>query len=81
MTPSATLSRLRKLRPWRLCGAGRGVRAMWGSGVGEVLMWVRVSRGIAWDIIAPKPGAGKKVSGARVLPAYEGLRAVRAVAA
>ena len=37
--------------------------------------------GIAWDIIAPKPEAGEKVSGARILPAYEGSRTVRAVAA
>lgn len=37
--------------------------------------------GVAWDIIAPKPEAGKKVSGARILPAYEGSRTVRAVAA
>lgn len=40
-----------------------------------------VKPGIAWDIIAPKPEAGKKVSGARILPAYEGSRTVRAVAA
>lgn len=40
-----------------------------------------VKPGIAWDIIAPKPGAGKKVSGARILPAYEGSQTVRAVAA
>ena len=80
MTPSATLSRLRKLRPWRLCGAGRGVRAMWGSGVGEVLLELRVYRGIAWDIIAPKPEVGEIVSGARILPAYEGLQIKWAVA-
>ncbi|WP_350454602.1 sugar transferase [Slackia heliotrinireducens] len=42
-------------------------------------MYVRP--GIAWDIIAPKPEAGKKVSGARILSAYEGSRTVRAVAA
>lgn len=40
-----------------------------------------VTPGIAWDIIAPKLEAGKKVSGARILPAYEGSRTVRAVAA
>ena len=81
MTPSATLSRLRELRPWRLCGAGRGVRAMQGSGVSETLLELRVYRGIAWGIIAPKLEAGENVSRARVLSAYEGSRTVRAVAA
>ena len=40
-----------------------------------------VQSGLAWDIIAPKLGAGKKVSRTRVLPAYEGSRVFRAVAA
>ena len=41
----------------------------------------KFATGIAWDIIAPKPEVGKKVSGARILPAYRASRAVRAVAA
>ena len=42
-----------------------------------------VRPGVAWDIIAPKPGAGEKSFLGRVsLPAYEGSRAlIRAVAA
>ena len=50
----------------------------YGEGKGFILS---MRPGIAWDIIAPKPGAGKKVSGARILPAYEGSRTVRTVAA
>ena len=45
----------------------------------ELLLSMRP--GIAWDIIAPKPGAGKKVSGARILPAYEGKRRGQVMAA
>jgi len=43
----------------------------YGEGKGLILS---MRPGIAWDIIAPKLGAGKRVSRARVLPAYEGSR-------
>lgn len=44
-------------------------------------MFIAETSGLAWDIIALKLGAGKKVSRARVLSAYKGSRIMRAVAA